>query len=298
MIVLTEASTQLINSASARELITATEAARLTGNIVFPIPQSFENCDNSADALVHIPRQAAEQSAVWIGYIPSPEHYAFVYEAALARGVRLLNTPEQHLRAQEFDRTYPYLEDLTPRTVIVTSPGQCREAAALLGLPVFVKGIVQSRKARGWKACVAETLPELERLVAAYLRLEGRTRGRVAIRTLVPLRHVVKTAQGFPIGREYRVILLNGEVAGWSYYWDCEDAFGILSIWERDEILGLATEAARRLDVPYLAVDIGQREDERWIVIETGDAQFSSFSQIPLLPFWHRIAMAFPNGAG
>lgn len=296
MIVLSEASRQLTDSVSGRELNAATEAARLTGNVVYPIPQSFENCDSSADALIHIPKQPTIRDAVWIGYIPSPEHYEFVYEAALARGVRLLNAPNRHLRAQEFDKAYPFLTDLTPRTVIVTRPAQCREAAELLGLPVFVKGIVQSRKARGWKACVAETLPELERLMAAYLSLEGRTRGRVAIRALVPLRHAAKTVQGFPIGREYRVILLHGEVAGWGYYWDCEDAFGVPSTKERDEILELATEAARRLDVPYLAVDIGQLEDERWIVIETGDAQFSSFSQIPLLPLWHRIATEFPTG--
>ena len=55
-------------------------------------------------------------------------------------------------------------------------------------------------------------------------------------------------------------------------------------------VLALAGKAARRMDVPFLAVDIGQLEDGRWIVIETGDAQFSSVSQIPLLPLWHKIS--------
>jgi hypothetical protein len=42
--------------------------------------------------------------------------------------------------------------------------------------------------------------------------------------------------------------------------------------------------------VPYVTVDVGQLEDESWIVIETGDAQFSGLSAIPPLELWHRIA--------
>ena len=55
-------------------------------------------------------------------------------------------------------------------------------------------------------------------------------------------------------------------------------------------MLTLATEAARRVGTPYIAVDIGQTEDRKWIVIETGDAQFSGVSQTPLLPLWNKLA--------
>jgi hypothetical protein len=41
---------------------------------------------------------------------------------------------------------------------------------------------------------------------------------------------------------------------------------------------------------PYVAIEIGQIEDRSWIVIETGDAQFSGVSTIPLLQLWARIA--------
>jgi hypothetical protein len=36
-------------------------------------------------------------------------------------------------------------------------------------------------------------------------------------------------------------------------------------------------------------VDIGQADTDEWLVIETGDAQFSGVSQIPLLSLWHRL---------
>ena len=54
-------------------------------------------------------------------------------------------------------------------------------------------------------------------------------------------------------------------------------------------MLGLAKEAAHRVGTPFIAVDIGQTVAEGWIVIETGDAQFSGVSQTPLLPLWHTI---------
>ncbi len=155
---------------------------------------------------------------------------------------------------------------------------------------MFVKGVVQSRKARGWKACVADNLPDVEQLTSAYLTLTGRTRGRVVLRKLVRLKHVSCTAEGFPIGREFRVFLYNCDPIGHGYYWDGEDPLMLLLANEERIVLSLAAEAARRLDVPYVAVDIGQLEDGTWIVIESGDAQFSSFSRIPLLPVWHRIS--------
>jgi hypothetical protein len=290
MIVLSEASPHLAPTPSARELAATTEAAKLAGCRVYYIPQDFDGLDDPADAFAHVPEQPSATLGVWNGYIPSEEHYALVYRIALAKGIRLLNSPEQHLRAQEFDRAYTCLQEMTPESVIVTDPAQCAAAVATLGLPVFVKGVVQSRKSRGWKACVGDSLADIEQLTSAYLTLTGRTRGRVVLRKLVRLRHVSCTAEGFPIGREFRVFLYDGDPIGHGYYWDGEDPLMALSGDEESTVLSLAAAAARRLDVPYVAVDIGQLEDGNWIVIESGDAQFSSFSRIPLLPVWHRIS--------
>jgi hypothetical protein len=155
---------------------------------------------------------------------------------------------------------------------------------------VFVKGIIQSRKAAGWKACVAETAEELERLCKQLLSLDVRSRGKVAVRKLARLRHSRKSAHGFPFGREYRVFLYREQVLGHGYYWEGADPLKELSGEEERTVLDLSKEAARRIGTPFIAVDIGQTEDGEWIVIETGDAQFSGVSQTPLLPLWHAIS--------
>ncbi|MEM9540424.1 MAG: ATP-grasp domain-containing protein [Cyanobacteria bacterium P01_E01_bin.42] len=289
MIILSEDSDRLPPSASRQENHTVTEAAKLLGAKVYYIPDDFSLCGTAENALWHIPKQAEETLGIWIGYIPTLSRYEAIYAAALNKNIRLLNNPTEHLLVQECDRACERLQELTPETFILTHQNQCQSAIEKVGLPAFVKGAVQSRKKHGWKACVAENLDELEQLTVQLLSLEGRTRGRVLVRKLVKLRYSRTSGEGFPLGREYRVFLYRQKVLGYGYYWDGDDPLKILSEPEKQQVLNLAKEAARRVNVPYIAIDIGQSKNGRWLVIETGDPQFSGVSQIPLLPLWNQI---------
>lgn len=288
MIVLAESVENLPPSASNRDLKANIEAARYAGADVYTIPPDFTLCETAENALWQVPGQKAATPGIWIGYIPDYERYQAIYNAAQAKNISLLNTPEQHRRAQEFDAAYPFLEGITPRSITVNALVDCKRAGSNVGYPVFVKGAVQSRKARGWKACVAENEDELLALCSTLFELEQRSRGRVVIRELVKLRHI-REHNGFPLGREYRVFLLNGNVIAKGYYWEGEDELSALSPAECDAIELLAQEAAKRLNVTYLSIDIGQTEDGDWIVIETGDPQFSGLSQINPLELWARL---------
>jgi hypothetical protein len=224
------------------------------------------------------------------------ERYSLVYDAALTKGIQLLNTPEQHRVAEEFDHAYPLLLGLTPESILVQSEEECELAVERIGLPIFVKGAVQSRKARGWKACVAETKDELRRLTRALLDLPSRSRGRVVLRKLAALRHTRRSAEGFPFGREYRLFIYSRDVLGLGYYWEGDDPLKNLSPAEEAAVRALALEAASRLKVPYVTIDVGQLDDGDWIVIEAGDAQFSGLSQIPILQLWNRLAQIADPG--
>jgi len=289
MIVLSEATTQRGATASARENQTATETARILGIPVHYIPEEIPHGFTAKDCLAYIPTQLDETTGIWIGFIPTPERYAEIYQAALSKGIRLVNTPEEHLRSQEFDRAYPFLTDLTPESRIITSATECRDVVSGLGLPLFVKGVIQSRKSRGWKACVAESVSEFERLTEALLSMEGRTRGRVVARKLVNLRHSQTSPEGFPFGREFRVFLYHHHILDLGYYWEGDDPLETLTPDENLQVRALAHDAASRLKVPFLAVDIGQLESGQWIVIEVGDGQFSGYSKIPVLRLWNQI---------
>lgn len=296
MIVLSEASSRIEPSASARDIRIMTDTAQVMG-CRDAIPQDFELCETAENALAHIPAPERETPTVWIGYIPTPERYAAIYTAARAKNLRLVNSPEEHLRAQEFDRAYPLLGDLTPKSVVLTSPDDCAAVTRELNFPVFVKGTVQSRKLRGWKACVAENEAELAALAKVLLvDLDERTRGRVIARELARLRHARVSAQGFPFGREFRVFILKGEIVGLGYYWEGDDPLMTPSDGERGIVADLATRAAARLGVPYVAVDVGQRENGRWIIIETGDGQFSGICRISPIQLWSNLRRVGESG--
>jgi ATP-grasp domain, R2K clade family 3 len=135
----------------------------------------------------------------------------------------------------------------------------------------------------------------LKRVVEEFFKSDYRSRGRVIVRKLVKLKHSRYTAEGFPLGREYRVFLLNDRVVGHGYYWEGADPLKELSKAEEAEVLRLAERAAQRLKVPFIAVDVGQQEDESWTVIEVNDAQFAGTSQIPALLLWNAILGAINN---
>jgi len=292
MIVLSEAPEQVSSNASAREIAAITRVAGLLGFRVYTIPPTFERCGSAENALTHIPRQETMVAGLWVGYIPTPERYAAIYTAALAKGIRLPNTPTQHRTAMGFDQFYPLLEGLTPRSVIIRAVSECAAAGDALGYPVFVKGVVQSRKVRGWRACVAENREELERLAANLFELDNRTRGRVVVRELVRLRHTRTSGAGFPAGREFRYVVYDGLILAHGYYWDGEDPLGLLSTEERTTVAALVKRGAERLNVPYVAIDVGQVEGGAWTIIEVGDGQFAGHSQIPLLELWNKLREA------
>ena len=127
-------------------------------------------------------------------------------------------------------------------------------------------------------------------LTALLLPLREGSRGRVIARRYVRLRYQRTTAEGMPMGREYRSFIWRGAILECGHYWGVPDPFGSLTGDERMSAYDLATRAVARLPVPYVALDVGQRETGEWIVIEANDAQFSGLGAIPVLSLWSKLA--------
>src|SRR5688500_10182929 len=113
LVVLSEATFHDETSINGRELSSIAETARLLGCRVYPLPPDLAEVADASDALAYVPEFDPPAAAIWVGYIPAAERYEAVYAAALAKGLRLLNSPEQYRRAMEFDLFYPLLTDLT-----------------------------------------------------------------------------------------------------------------------------------------------------------------------------------------
>jgi hypothetical protein len=272
------------------DIAASTRAAVAAGFELVSLPTALMYVDEVGPALAAVATRTRETPAVWIGTIPDEAMYRAVDAGLRVRGVRLINDPEAHLDVFEFDRAYPRLADLTARTVVVTAVEQVAAAVAQVGLPAFLKGALLSRKHSGWAACVADDVSQAEAIAGGLLRRSYLSRGRVLVRELLPLRRFTVPASDFPIGREYRVFLLRGEPLAHGYYWPFVGEWAALAPDEEAAMLAVATEAARRLATPLVAVDIGQLEDGRWRVIEVGDPQFSGLSFIDPRRLWAALA--------
>jgi hypothetical protein len=292
LIVFSEAEAYPATSINGRELRALTEAARIYGCRVYHIPADFSVCETAENALAYMQHYDPPIVGVWIGYIPSVERYTAIYEAALAKGVRLVNTPAEYQTAMEFDRFYPLLGELTPESIVALHAEDAVAAGTRIGYPVFVKGAVKSNKEQGWSACVAQDAIELRALADQLLPREQRSRGRVIVRRLVHLRQSGASPGGFLLGREYRAFVYRGQMLVYGYYWDEDIDTFPLTVEDQQQISDLACRAARRVGTPFVAVDLAQQEDGAWIVIEVGDGQFSGLSHVPVLELWSRLSDA------
>jgi len=264
------------------------EASKTYGAKVYPIPVNFEDSDGADNALAYLPDQDNVLGMI-AGFIPTRERYKELYEASLRKGVRIINTPEQSTLAMEFDQFYPYLEGITPKSIVIETIDDLHKVEEL-GYPVFTKGAIKSLKEDGWEACVVNNYEDLQDRASYFLK-RSFARNKMIARQVVNLRYTKKTSRGFPVGREFRTVWYLGQLVGYGYYWQWADCpLASLTPEEENTMLTKAKEAVKKLDVPFLVVDVGQMEDLSWIVIETGDPQFSGLLQIPHFKFWTRFS--------
>lgn len=289
IVVLSEDSFVDRNTINGRELHATIDAARMYGCRIYPIPPNFDVCETAENALAYLPSFDPAVIGIWAGYIPSIDRYRAIYEAALVKGVRLVNSPAEHQTAMEFDKFYPLLSDLTAESAIVTTTDGVAEASTSLGFPVFVKGAVKSNKDKGLSACIATNVEQLVNIATDLLSHERRSRGRIIVRRLVKFRIVATDAQSFPLGREYRVFVHDNNVLALGFYWDEHEDSEPLSVDEEKEIISLSIEVAHRVGTPFIAIDVGQLESGKWIAIEVSDGQFAGLSHVGVLQLWSKL---------
>jgi hypothetical protein len=90
-----------------------------------------------------------------------------------------------------------------------------------------------------------------------------------------------------PRAFEFRSFWWKGQCVGIGPYW--MDEHYELTAPERSAALALGSEAARRLNVTFLVVDLAQRADGKWIVIECNDGQDSGYAGASPFLMWRRV---------
>ena len=233
-----------------------------------------------------------EEPVVAVARAGAAEEYAARYEELRAQNVRLIHSPEQYERASLLPAWYPLLEDLTPRSEWHDDFPPASEVAHRFGWPVFVKGERQTSRHRA-ATSVIRSVADYERVREAWRHDPILAWQRIVLREFVPLRPASpdvpasNSPHSLPASFEFRTFFWRGELVGFGPYWrgvnySASDA-------ERAAAVAVAAEAARRVDVPFLVVDVAQAADGRWLVIECNDGQDSGYAALRPLPLWRRV---------
>jgi ATP-grasp domain, R2K clade family 3 len=223
-----------------------------------------------------------------VGRVGAFEDYPARFEDLLGSGMRLVHTPEEHRRCSDLTQWYPLIEALTPRSVWFDEAPEAGEIGRTLGWPVFVKGARQTSRHRR-SLSIIDGPAAFSAAMEAYRADPILRWQRVVCREFMPLRPVEDPAPDrIPSSFEFRTFWWRGQLAGYGPYWweglryrACEE--------EREAGLSVAREAAARLDVAFLVVDIALALDGRWIVIECNDGQESGYAGVSPLGLWQSI---------
>ncbi len=217
------------------------------------------------------------------------EDYAATFEAWRGRGVEFVNSPEAVGLADDLSKWYPLLRDVTPKSMVLDSFPDAAQIEATVGWPVFLKGVRQTSR-HDASLAIARSATDLERIASAWSDNSILASQRVAARAFIPLRPVERSGHGNRLQRsfEFRTFWWRGQLVGAGPYWtDCPRYEW--NAREKREALKLAGEAARRIDVGFLCVDVAQTAQGQWIVIEVNDGQRSGYAGVPPIALWRRV---------
>lgn len=220
-----------------------------------------------------------------VGAIPDYEAY---YRRWADQGVRLIHTPDEHRRASELPSWYPILEGLTPKSLWSAQPPTIALIEKELGWPIFLKGSRQTSRHKK-SLSIIEGPEAYVRALDEYSRDSILFWQDLVCRRYVPLRPVEDAAADrIPSSFEFRTFWWYGELAGFGRYWWEGRRYDVTRN-ERQDALALAAEAARRVNVPFLEIDLAQDAAGTWLVIECNDGQESGYAGVSAIGLWQKM---------
>lgn len=225
------------------------------------------------------------------------EDYESDYAQLRSNGIQLIHSPREHFLCTRLPHWYPLLSDLTPRSRWYDSVPTPEEIETEFGWPVFVKGERQTSGHRKSLSIIGDR-DAFQRAMHAYrqdpvLQWQG-----IVCRQYVPLRPVEESKHDtIPASFEFRTFWWKGELVGCGRYWWEERPYELTAA-ERTAALAIASEAACRIRVPFLVIDIAQSIEGNWIVIECNDGQESGYAGAGAIGIWQNILAIEKRTAG
>jgi len=222
--------------------------------------------------------------ALYRGWMLRPAIYAELYDALRERGLTLINDPAAYKHCHYFPESYPIIAPFTPHTVTIPVPPNFTVADVFPLLtsfgerPLIVKDYVKSRKHEWYEACFipqANDHAAVTRVIERFLELQGADLNEgLVLREFVELQPLGEhTQSGMPLTQEFRLWFVDGIRFASSQYWD-EGTY--TSTVPPDNLF---SEVAQNVQSRFFTMDVAQKCDGTWIIVELGDGQVAGLPE-------------------
>jgi len=237
---------------------------------------------NAARSVRDIPAHPDLEPAVYRGWMLSAGQYAALYDALLSRGLQLITDARQYRHTQYLPESLYLIESLTPQTVWMRTDGDITYDVVMQlllpfsGQPLILKDFVKAEKHYWKQACYITSSSDpiaVRNTIDYFMKLRGDDfEGGLVFREYIDFEPLVERPHGgMPLVKEYRIFYLNQMPFATIRYWDVADYD------ETDEPdLDLFNPIARQVRSRFFTMDVAQRTDGEWMIIELGDGQVAT----------------------
>lgn len=218
-----------------------------------------------------------------IGRCSCVPFYDEVEKGLAVQGSRLINTYSEHRYIANFDY-YWDIQDLTFKTWFRLADVPRVEA------PFVVKGTTTSKKHEWNKKMFAPTFADAVAIATDLKNDYYIGQQDIIVRKYEPLMRLGTGTHDMPFTNEWRFFFYRDIPLSYGFYWtECETK-GVLD----EGGIEIAKRAANILSkhTNYFTVDIGQKADGSWVVIEVNDGQMAGLSHNNPLVLYENLKKA------
>ena len=247
---------------------------------------SFEelNDENIPKAISRIKDADKPELAIYRGWMLSLDKYKSLFEHLLKKNIKLINTPEEYETCHYLPSSYPYISDLTPKTnwLLINDAIDFEKVFELTDAfqqdAIIIKDFVKSLKHNWEEACFipnASDRDSVRKVVSRFIELQGTQLNKgLVFRKFEDLQFLTNHSKSkMPLTKEFRLFFLHGNLIQAFNYWD-EGDYGNVK-----PDLHIFKEVAKRIKSNFFTMDIAQKKDGSWIIMELGDGQVSGLPE-------------------
>ncbi|MEM6297524.1 MAG: ATP-grasp domain-containing protein [Bacteroidota bacterium] len=238
---------------------------------------SFEElvAEDVRKALRFVPASEEKEVGLYRGWMLTPAQYQSLYEELLAKNIELINTPTAYQHCHYLPESYEKIQSRTPKSVWTTELNEkaiLEQTNRFGATPIIVKDFVKSEKHHWEEACFvpdASDTTHVMKVVHKFLELRGDSLNEgLVFRQFEELEYLTQHSKsGMPLTKEFRVFFAKGQIVSVFDYWD-EGDYG-----ESKPKLSAFLEIAQQIESNFFTMDIAQKKDGDWIIMELGDGQ-------------------------